>query len=108
MNLSGKLPEGDANGLGAIENQLIAEPGTKCVVLAVVDAAKTTTNLDTGETVATARIRRIEPLLEDDLPHARRLLQRAFEKRTGQVTLPFELEQELEEAFEGADEETEE
>lgn len=105
MNMSGKLPDGDANGLDSIARRMVDEDDTKYVALVVLDAPKLNTNRDTGDVIPTARIRRIEPLLAEDLGTARRLLERAFDQRTGKATLPFELETELEDAFQGVNEE---
>lgn len=103
MRLSGKLPEGDANGIAGLANDLITKPGEMHVVLAIVDTYKLTTDVDANTVIPTLRVRRIEPLLAEDLGTARRLLERAFEQRTGKATLPLELEDELESAFEGVD-----
>lgn len=103
MKLNGRLPDGDANGLTAIARDLVEHPDEKHVALVILDTKSITTDTDTGDVVATGRIRRIEPLLPDDLATARRLLERAFEKRTGKATLPFELEEDLEQAFADVD-----
>lgn len=103
MNLSGKLPEEDANGLAALAGKFLEEPDAMHVVIAIIDVQKLTTSVDTKATSPTLRIRRIEPLLHNDLGTARRLLERAFEMRTGKAMLPIELEDELEAAFEGVE-----
>lgn len=101
MKLSGTLPEGEANGLASLTQDMVNDPAGLHVVVAVVNTKTVTRNTDDGTKVPTVRIRRIEPLLASDLGTARRLLERAFEHRTGKATLPFELEDELEAAFEG-------
>jgi hypothetical protein len=98
-NLSGALPKGDANGLGPIVRTLIDEPHRYHVIMAIVDCAKVTTNNDTGEVMPTARIRRVEAVLGDDLEKAQTLMRRALEKRTGRQVLPLDLEDDIKLAF---------
>jgi len=104
IKLASALPKGDANGLGPLVLDLVQHPDRFKVVLAIVDCKTITTNADTGEVVPTARIRRVEAILPGDLPAARRLMERALEKRTGRVTLPLGLEDDLREAFDGVTE----
>lgn len=108
MKLYGTLPDGEANGLASTATDMVHDQAGLHVVVAVVNTKSVTQNTDDGSKVPTVRVRRIEPLLAEDLGTARRRLERAFEKRTGKATLPFELEDELEAAFEGvqADDET--
>lgn len=93
--LSSRLPKGEGNGLESINRPLVDKPGASYVVVAVVDCQRITTEMDTGDHVATARIRRIEPIAPDDTDHAVQLLRRAQEHRTGAAVLPLELEDEL-------------
>ena len=103
-NLAGKLPEGDRNGLAGIATELIEHPDTVHVVIALVDCSKITTNTDTGDVIPTARIRRIEPIKDpEDGRRMRQLMRREWERRTGKVVLPFEMEEEMRAAF-GEDE----
>ena len=97
--LSSGLPKGDGNGLTAIERELIDNPHDVHVVVALVDCKKTSTDNDTGEIIATARIRRIEAITEDDKDLAAKMLRRALEKRTGKTVLPFDLEEDMRAAF---------
>jgi hypothetical protein len=99
IKLTGSLPKGDANGLGPIIGDLVDDPAALHVVLAIVDTKKITTDADTGEVVPTVRVRRIEALLPDDLKAARRLMERALERRTGKTVLPLTLEDDVREAF---------
>lgn len=98
-NLSGALPKGDANGLGPIVRVLIDEPHRFHVVMAIVDCKSVTTNNDTGEIVPTARIRRLEVVLPDDLSAAQKLMRRSLEQRTGRTVLPLDLEDDIRLAF---------
>lgn len=104
IKLASALPKGDANGLGPLVLDLIEHPEQFRVVLAIVDCKTITTDADTGEVVPTARIRRVEVVLTGDLRAARRLMERALEKRTGRVALPLGLEDDLRAAFEGVTE----
>ena len=97
--LASGLPKGDGNGLAAIERELIDNPHDVHVVVALVDCKKTSTDNDTGEIIATARIRRIEAITEDDKDLAAKMLRRALEKRTGKTVLPFDLEEDMRAAF---------
>jgi hypothetical protein len=93
--LNTALPKGEGNGLGAIARKLIDDPHDVHVVIALVDCKSTTTDNDTGEIVPTARIRRIEPITDDDREVAAKMLRRAMERRTGKTVLPFDLEEDL-------------
>lgn len=97
--ITSQLPKGDGNGLDAIARDLIDNPLDVHVVVALVDCKKTTTDNDTGDIEATARIRRIEPITEDDKDLAAKMLRRALERRTGKTVLPFDLEEDLRAAF---------
>ncbi len=100
VNLSGKLPAGDGNGLAAVLSDLIREPKKMHVCIAIVDGRKVTTDADTGEIVPTARIRRIEVIGNPaDMVVARRLMTRALDARTGREALPYDLAAELDSAF---------
>ncbi len=98
-SLSGALPKGDANGLGPIVRTLIDEPHRFHVVMAIIDCKSLATNFDTGDVVPTARIRRIEVMLPQDLTGAQRLMRRALEHRTGRTVLPLDLEDDIQIAF---------
>lgn len=98
------MPSGEENGLAAIASELAAEgrgdrtPRLRAVI-ALVDCRRVTTDADTHESIATVRFRRVEVLLPADLPAAEKLIRRALEYRSGQATLPLELEDDLEQAF---------
>ena len=103
-NLSGALPAGESNGLAAIARDLVEHPTRRHVVVAVVDTVKVTTKVDDGTRQATVRVRRIEVMRDpDDREHLVRLLQREFERRTGQTVLPLDLETELRQALDDAE-----
>jgi hypothetical protein len=98
-SLSGSLPKGDANGLGPIVQALIDEPHRFHVPLAIIDCKSVNKNFDTGEVVPTARIRRIEVVLPDDLQAAEQLMRRSLERRSGRTVLPLDLEDDVRLAF---------
>lgn len=98
--LSGRLPDGDANGLVAIAHQLVQAPTDIRVVVALIDTVKITEKIDDGSHTATVRVRRIEVISDaEDRQQMRRLLMREFERRTGQPGLPLQLENDIREAF---------
>jgi hypothetical protein len=103
VSVSGRLPDGDGNGLSAIMSDLIRYPKKLHVCICIMDGKKVTTDADSGETVPTARIRRIEVLLdEEDMKVAEGLMRRSLDRRTGRESLPYDLEQEIRAAFPGA------
>lgn len=104
--LASGLPKGEANGLAALARQLIDQPEDVHVVVALVDCKKISTDIDTGDVEPTARIRRIEAVLNEDHPQANKMLRRALEKRTGKTVLPFDLEEDLRAAFGNVDPDT--
>lgn len=101
VNLSGKLPRGDTNGIAAIAMSLVDDPASHHVIIALVDCEKVVTSTDTGETLPTARIRAIEAFVGKtaDGKEAARLLRRAMDRRrhggNDQFELPLELERAL-------------
>lgn len=101
--LNAALPKGEADGLAALARQLIDQPEDVHVIVALIDCKKISTDVDTGDVEPTARIRRIEAVLTDDYPQARKMLRRALEKRTGKTVLPFDLEEDLRSAFGNVD-----
>lgn len=100
VSVSGRLPEGDGNGLSAILSDLIRDPKKLHVCICILDGKKVTTDADSGETVPTARIRRIEVILdEEDMKLAENLMRRSLDRRTGRESLPYDLEEEIRGAF---------
>lgn len=80
----------DKNGLGLINDQLVEQPETQHVVVAVIDTAKVTLNVDDETSEPTIRIRAIEPLTGERATQAQQLLDDAFAARTGRQTLTFD------------------
>lgn len=99
VKLSPKLPDGDANGLGPISRELIDHPHRYHVLIAIVDCKSMTTDLDSGDVVPTARVRRVEVVDPADLAKMEKFLRRALERRSGMTVLPLELEDEISIAF---------
>jgi hypothetical protein len=103
MKIKGSLPKGDSDGLSALEAQLNKDPEGVVAALVILDVASRAQDNDTKEWTVTLRLRRIEPILKADKATASQLVGRAYEARTGQATLPIELENELRDAVEGLD-----
>lgn len=97
--ISTSLPKAEANGLVVIHRDLVQHPHRLHAAVVLLDCKRTTTDNDTGEVIPTARIRRIEVIDGEDMELVERLVRRALEKRTGQTTLPLEIEDELTEIF---------
>jgi len=96
IKISSALPAGDTNGLVSISAQLCDDPEAVHVAVVLLDCAQIVTNTDNGDVVPTARIRAIEPISQTtDANEMRRLLRRAYERRTGKVELPLEMEQQM-------------
>lgn len=105
--LSSALPQGDGNGLAAIARALIDTPHEVHVVVALVDCKSSAIDHDSGEVVPTARVRRIEVVDDhDDKQIATQMMRRTLERRTGQVVLPLDLENDLKAAFGNVDPQT--
>jgi hypothetical protein len=108
ISMSGKLPKGDGNGLVAILSELVRDTGKEgpiFVAVALIDGKRVVLDKDTGEKIPQVRVRRIEVILDDeDKGVCRRLMERSLSRRTGQETLPYDLEAEIEEAFGSSDE----
>jgi hypothetical protein len=105
--LSAVLPAGDGNGLAAVAAELVEHPRRIRVVVALLDTSKVTTCVDDGSRIATVRVRRIEVITDPaDLDAMRNLLEREFERRTGQTVLPFELEMDVRAALAEINEES--
>lgn len=98
--LSGRLPAGEANGLAAIVRELVDDPTRVHTLVVLADCVRVTQLVESGDTVPTIRIRRVEAITApDDQEGLRRLLMREFERRTGQAVLPLELERDVQAAF---------
>jgi hypothetical protein len=95
----GSLPPGDANGLHVIANALVHDTEAHHVVIAVLKTKKITTDIDSGDVEATAKIVRIEVVHAQDKETAERLLRRAAERRHGGEQLPIEMEDEISAIF---------
>lgn len=104
--LAGSLPKGEGDGLDAIARRLIDEPHEIHVAVVLIDCKKITTDTDTGDVEAVARIRRIEPIGGDDKDLAAKMLRRAMERRTGKAVLPFDVEEEMRGIFQNVDPDT--
>lgn len=93
------LPKGEENGLAPIAAELQREPRRLRAVLGIIDAKRGNIDYDTDEELITVRFRRVEVLLVADLDQAEKLIRRSLEHRSGQTTLPLELEDDIRQAF---------
>lgn len=90
VKLSGAAPEDDdANGLLTVQQEAIDYPDRPHVVIAVMDTKTLTVDTDSGATVPTMRIKRIEVVPEEHREAAYGMFAAAYADRTGQDELPF-------------------
>lgn len=93
IKLGGKLPKNDKNGLGELLIDLLRDPYKVHVAVVLLDTGRITRDLENEDVVPTARIKAIEPIRGGvDAGELRRMLQRAYEERTGNVELPADWE----------------
>jgi hypothetical protein len=102
-----KMPKGAHNGLTQIAEQLAAEhegraPQRMRAALVIFDTLRVSVEKD-GSRVVTVEIRRIEPLLDQDLGEAEKFIRRSLGARMGDQQLPLDFEDDLEGAFGGHD-----
>lgn len=102
VKLAGTLPaDENRNGLDEIAAEVVKDPTALRAVIVLVDCKQILTQADTGDRIATLRIRRIEPIGGKDGDAAQRLYRKAFERRTGKQALPIEFDDEINGAFGG-------
>lgn len=100
VRLNARLPVGERNGLDALGAQIAAgHPTGTFALIMLCDVVELTTKVDTNQRIGKLRILRIEALGRKDLAAGENLLRRALEHRTGQQTLPDDVEVEITEAF---------
>lgn len=95
VNISGQVPGEQQNGLVDIEGELTQER-TPEPILAVVIIERSTLKFNDlkQDWSATIRFRHIEPIEDEtDATAARTLLEKAYATRTGETTLPIELDE---------------
>lgn len=84
-----KKDKKDFDGLGAISGDLVAEPLTRRVIVAVVEVTEIVLDvLDGGTQTPKVRLVNVEALAGDDALTARKLLDAAYHERTGQTAPP--------------------
>jgi hypothetical protein len=106
IKLQGKLPGGDANGLNDPEvvRRLLGDPNQMRVAIVLFTVPKVETDTEAETEVGKATVKRIEVLLDDatgDASTLRRVLMRNWERRKGETTLDADLEQAVQDAFDG-------
>ncbi|WP_022886403.1 hypothetical protein [Glaciibacter superstes] len=106
INLSGQVPGEQLNGLADMEEELLHER-TPDQFLAVVVVERASRKYDDVKQITSAvvRFKHIEPLEGERAESARLLLEAAYAARTGEATLPLELD--LDEPLEDEDNVTE-
>jgi len=93
VNISGQVPGEQQNGLVDIEAELLHERTPDPIVAAVIiERASLKYNDVKQEWSAVVRFRHIEPLQDDHATAGRALLEKAYALRTGETTLPIELD----------------
>lgn len=109
VKLASSLPKADeANGLAANAATYLAEGPGSLHVAVVVFVVNKCSNEETGDSIPTLRVGRVEPILDDqDCARMGRIATRAFERRTGATVLPLDMEDEIRAAFGDLDGETE-
>ena len=79
-----KKDERAFNGLSAVEKELIEEPLTRQVVVGIVETSKVVRDVEDGGTESpTIRFIQLEPLDGEAAVDAKRMLDEAYQKRTG-------------------------
>jgi hypothetical protein len=101
MKLKGTLPKGEADGLTPLEGRIAKKDSEHVAVMMILDVESTEKLRHTGEIIVKLAIRRAEAILPDDLEAATQLIRRAYESRTGETTLPIELEDDIKAAMAG-------
>lgn len=87
--LISNLPE-TTNGLDAISADITAAPRTERIVVAIVDCPHARDDYENNRKIPYMRIRAIEPLDGSQATKARKLLEDAYARRTGQDSLTLE------------------
>lgn len=88
--LAAKLPT--ENGLDACNPSMVADTERAYLVVGVVRPVRITTDVETGLSQATAAFQALEVISGPDLVEADAMLRRAEERRTGQASLPLNLD----------------
>ncbi|OXM69665.1 hypothetical protein [Amycolatopsis vastitatis] len=96
VKLSASLPAGDRNGLPAIASALVEQPGDVHAAVVLLRAREIRTNTRTGAALATAEFLAIEPCpaSSPDAATLHRLLREHYGRRTGNVELPLDQQDE--------------
>lgn len=93
VTISGQVPGEQQNGLIDIEDELLHERTPDPITaVVVIERASLKYNDVKQEWSSTIRFRHIEPLDGELADAGRKLLEQAYEKRTGDAALPLELD----------------
>lgn len=91
VSISAKFAKDEAeyDGLSAISADLIGDPLTRRVVVAVIETIRITEDLkNAGRKTPTVRLVHVEALDGDDASHARDLANKQYRRRTGRTEDP--------------------
>jgi hypothetical protein len=90
VTIQGPMPAD--NGMDAILEDLLSNPGREQIIVATVKYAKVTTFAGERKVTATVRLTQVEPVAygTDDWQAVRKLLDSQREYRTGEVPLPLD------------------
>jgi len=96
VKMNSSLPDGDRNGLASMAARLVAKPDEVHIAFVVLETSRLVTDVATGSVQPVVKVTAIEPIGGgEDGADARRIIQRAFERRTGLTELPLELTRDL-------------
>lgn len=87
MKIVGKLPDGAANGLTAVRDQLVKDPDSTVVGWIVLNVKSVTSDLDTGEDMPLPRVAHIE--IADEGPEAREVARQLVAHREVRLGRPM-------------------
>lgn len=91
VKFGSSLPSDDRNGIGAISAPLVDDPEAEHLIVAVVNCAKITINVDTGDHMPLTRILAVEAFEPKSVigKQLREIVRRQYARRTGRNELPF-------------------
>ncbi len=100
VKLKAALPKGAANGLSEIAEKLGAEPGEIRAAVVLFKVAQLVTDVATDEVQAHIALLRFEPIVDrEDAAVVARIIDGAYEARSGQTRLSDAMLEDRERAF---------
>lgn len=93
VKLAAKLPQSPArNGLEAYRQEIIDDRERLWVAVVVLKPKSVTEDVETGVTVPTMTVHRIEPILNGDIESVAEYAGRAYDKRHNGDQVPLQIE----------------